>query len=45
MVKFGAHAFVWIGDWQTDSGNHAIQSAGATGFDFIENSPAEARGI
>jgi len=36
MVKFGAHAFVWIGDWQTDAGNHAIQSAGETGFDFIE---------
>ncbi|GAB5491867.1 MAG: sugar phosphate isomerase/epimerase [Phototrophicaceae bacterium] len=36
MPKFGAHAFVWIGDWQTDTGNHAIQSAGETGFDFIE---------
>ena len=36
MVEFGAHAFVWIGDWQTDSGNHAIKSAGEAGFDFIE---------
>lgn len=36
MVKFGAHAFVWIGDWQTDTGNYAIQAAGAAGFDFLE---------
>lgn len=36
MNKFGAHAFVWIGDWDTDSGNHAIAEAGKHGFDFIE---------
>jgi D-psicose/D-tagatose/L-ribulose 3-epimerase len=36
MVKFGAHAFVWIGDWNTEDGNHAIHEAGKTGFDFIE---------
>lgn len=36
MVKFGAHAFVWIGDWNTDDGNMAIREAGKQGFDFIE---------
>jgi D-psicose/D-tagatose/L-ribulose 3-epimerase len=36
MPQYGAHAFVWIGDWNTDSGNHAIEQAGAYGFDFIE---------
>ncbi|HLV35775.1 MAG TPA: sugar phosphate isomerase/epimerase family protein [Spirillospora sp.] len=36
MPTYGAHAFVWIGDWNTDSGNHAIAAAGRTGFDFIE---------
>lgn len=36
MPRYGAHAFVWIGDWTTETGNHAIQQAGATGFDFIE---------
>ena len=35
-MKFGAHAFVWIGDWTTDSGNHAITEAGQVGFDLIE---------
>ncbi|HEX2619433.1 MAG TPA: sugar phosphate isomerase/epimerase family protein [Phototrophicaceae bacterium] len=33
---FGAHAFVWIGAWDTASGNHAIAEAGKVGFDFIE---------
>ncbi|MEM8860340.1 MAG: sugar phosphate isomerase/epimerase family protein [Chloroflexota bacterium] len=35
-ITFGAHAFVWIGEWTTESGNHAISEAGAKGFDFIE---------
>ena len=35
-ISYGAHAFVWIGDWNTESGNHAIQEAGKTGFNFIE---------
>lgn len=35
-MKYGAHAFVWIGDWTTESGNYAIEQAVATGFDFIE---------
>ena len=36
MVKLGAHAFVWIGEWTTESGNAAIREAAKTGFDFIE---------
>lgn len=36
MPRFGAHAFVWIGEWNTENGNHAIQQAGAAGCDFIE---------
>ena len=36
MIRYGAHAFVWIGDWTLDAGNHAIEQAGETGFDFIE---------
>ena len=36
MVKLGAHAFVWIGDWTTESGNATIRKAAEAGFDFIE---------
>jgi D-psicose/D-tagatose/L-ribulose 3-epimerase len=36
MVRFGAHAFVWIGEWNTEDGNRAIAQAGEVGFDFIE---------
>jgi len=36
MIAYGAHAFVWIGDWTTETGNYAIAEAAKTGFDFIE---------
>ncbi|MDX2141448.1 MAG: sugar phosphate isomerase/epimerase [Chloroflexota bacterium] len=36
MVKFGCHAFVWVGEWTTDSGNYAIEQVGKTGFEYIE---------
>jgi D-psicose/D-tagatose/L-ribulose 3-epimerase len=36
LLRFGAHAFVWVGDWTADSGDHAIQRAAKIGFDFIE---------
>jgi D-psicose/D-tagatose/L-ribulose 3-epimerase len=36
MPRYGAHAFVWIGDWTTETGNYAIRQAGEAGFDFIE---------
>lgn len=35
-MRFGVHAFVFVGEWNTDDGNYAIAQAGATGFDFIE---------
>ncbi|TVR19455.1 MAG: sugar phosphate isomerase/epimerase [Anaerolineaceae bacterium] len=36
MAQYGAHAFVWVGEWTMESGNYAIEQAGAVGFDFIE---------
>jgi len=36
MPTYGAHAFLWIGEWTTEAGNRAIAEAGKTGFDFIE---------
>ncbi len=36
MIRYGAHAFVWVGDWTPESGSYAIEQAAATGFDFIE---------
>lgn len=36
MVRFGSHAFVWVGDWTTESGNDAIKAAAFAGADFIE---------
>jgi D-psicose/D-tagatose/L-ribulose 3-epimerase len=36
MIKYGAHAFVWIGDWNTADGNSAIHAAAEAGAEFIE---------
>jgi D-psicose/D-tagatose/L-ribulose 3-epimerase len=36
MLRLGCHAFVYIGSWDTDSGNHAIEQVGAARFDLIE---------
>ncbi len=36
MIKYGAHAFVWIGDWNTQSGNDTIKAAAKAGVDFLE---------
>ena len=36
MPKYGAHAFVWIDEWTTEKGNHAIAQASQQGYDFIE---------
>ena len=36
MIKLGAHAFVWIGEWTTEAGNRAIREAGKEGFDLLE---------
>jgi D-psicose/D-tagatose/L-ribulose 3-epimerase len=35
-MSYGAHAFVWIGEWTPEAGDHAIGEAAKTGFDFIE---------
>lgn len=36
MIEFGAHAFVWIGAWDTDSGNQTIRAAARAGVNFLE---------
>lgn len=36
MIKYGAHAFVWIGDWTTVAGNATIHAAAESGVDFLE---------
>ncbi|MCC6905611.1 MAG: sugar phosphate isomerase/epimerase [Anaerolineae bacterium] len=36
MVRYGAHAFVWIPEWNVETGNYAIEQAAKTGFDFLE---------
>lgn len=36
MVKVGIHAFVWTGNWTTETGNAAIRSTAREGFDHIE---------
>ncbi len=36
MPRFGAHAFLWIDEWTTEKGNHAIRQAAESGFDFLE---------
>ena len=36
MPRIGAHAFVWIPEWTTESGNDVIREAARLGFDFLE---------
>ena len=36
MPRYGAHTFLWIDEWTSEKGNHAIAATGETGFDFIE---------
>lgn len=36
MPTFGAHAFIWIGDWTSQTGRTAIESAGKAGIDLLE---------
>lgn len=36
MPTFGAHAFIWVGDWTTESGGQAIAAAGRSGVDAIK---------
>src|SRR6476659_8494730 len=36
MPTFGAHAFIWVGDWTTETGVQAIESASRAGVNFLE---------
>ncbi len=36
MPTFGAHAFIWVGDWTSETGASAIASAARTGVELIE---------
>jgi D-psicose/D-tagatose/L-ribulose 3-epimerase len=36
MLKFGAHAFCWEGDWDDKIGDRVIEQAARAGLDFIE---------
>lgn len=36
MIRYGAHAFVWIGDWTAKAGDDTIRRAAETGFDLLE---------
>ncbi|MFM9105865.1 MAG: TIM barrel protein, partial [Chloroflexota bacterium] len=36
MPIFGAHAFIWIGEWNAETGSQAIAAAGRSGVDLIE---------
>ncbi|WP_309572763.1 hypothetical protein [Deinococcus sp.] len=36
MLKFGAHAFCWEGDWTSEIGDRVIEQAARAGLDFIE---------
>lgn len=36
MPTFGAHAFIWIGDWNRETGGEAIAAAARAGVDVIE---------
>lgn len=36
MPTFGAHAFIWVGDWTSETGGEAIAAAARTGIDLIE---------
>jgi D-psicose/D-tagatose/L-ribulose 3-epimerase len=36
MPTFGAHAFIWVGDWTSDTGGEAIAAAARAGVDLIE---------
>ena len=36
MPTFGAHAFIWVGDWNRETGGEAIAAAARSGVDVIE---------
>ncbi len=36
MTSFGAHAFIWAGDWSPESAERVISGAANAGLDFVE---------
>ncbi len=36
MPTFGAHAFIWVGEWNRESGGRAIAAAARAGVDVVE---------
>ncbi|CAN5859400.1 sugar phosphate isomerase/epimerase [soil metagenome] len=36
MTLFGAHAFIWAGDWSTEGSKRVISGAADAGLDFVE---------
>ncbi len=36
MTRFGAHAFIWAGEWTPEGARAAIAGAAAAGLDFVE---------
>lgn len=36
MPTFGAHAFIWVSDWTSETGGQAIDAASRAGLDLIE---------
>lgn len=36
MPTFGAHAFIWVGEWNRETGGEAIAAAAGSGIDVIE---------
>jgi D-psicose/D-tagatose/L-ribulose 3-epimerase len=35
-MKFGAHAFVWEGEWNSETAQRVIEGAAGAGLDFVE---------
>jgi len=36
MLRFGAHAFIWVADWSAEMAERAISAAAQAGLDFVE---------
>lgn len=36
MTSFGAHAFIWAGEWTTEGAERVIRGASTSGLDFVE---------
>ena len=36
MLQFGAHAFIWAGEWTPEGAEKVIRGASEAGLDFVE---------